>query len=352
MSTRIFLKLSPLQLPGLYNWPMSALDFSLLQRPLIIQNVRIPGRVMLAPMDGYSDSPFRSLCRQFGAALCPSEFINAIDIVNGHPHLKYKTFFSQFERPFCFQLYDDDIERMEVAAQKLVEYTPDLLDINMGCSARNVSNRGAGAGLLRDPQKIAQISAKLVKSLTVPVTAKIRLGWDDASRNYLEVAHILQENGISAITVHARTRKQEYRGSADWSAIAEIKSSVFVPVIGNGDVKSLADAQSLMLQTGCDAVMIGRAAFGNPWVFSGIPRNLIPETEFFQVIQQHLTLMGNLYGDRLGSMLFRRHLSKYLSDWTLSLAQKITLFAIESPVELMQYLHELVKEDNSNVTKI
>ncbi len=321
---------------------MEQIALSDLQKPFYIQNIMIPGRVFLAPMDGYSDSPFRNLCKQFGASLCPSEFINGIDLVNGHPHLKIKTFFLPIERPFCFQLYDDDPERMLIAANKLMELKPDLLDINMGCSARNVSNRGAGAGLLKDPQKIAQIVSSLVKSLTIPITAKIRLGWDDSSRNYLEVVNILQDNGVSAITVHARTRKQEYRGTADWNAIAEIKNSVTIPVIGNGDIKTLEDAMSMVQQTNCDAVMIGRAALGNPWIFSGGSRASAPPDELYEVILKHLIAMGDLYGPRLGTILFRRHLAKYLTEQNLTLENKLALFSIESPSELMLYLKKIL----------
>ena len=218
-------------------------------------------------MDGYTDLPFRLICKQQGSAASISEFINGIDIKQGHPHLPTKLQFSDEERPFAYQVFDDDPNRLLHAALELRKINPDFIDVNMGCSAKNVSNRGAGAGLLKDPQKIALIISSLVKNLDIPITAKIRLGWDDSTRNYLEVAKIIEDNGASAISVHARTRKQEYSGTADWQAIADVKQLVKIPVIGNGDIKIQADVARMMEQTGCDAVMIGRAAIGNPWIF-------------------------------------------------------------------------------------
>ncbi len=232
-----------------------------------IGKVPVYGQVILAPMDGYTDLPFRLLCCQQGSAASISEFINGIDVKNGHPHLQTKLEFLDSERPFAYQLFDDDPDRLLLAAMELRKRNPNFIDINMGCSARNVSNRGAGAGLLKDPQKIARIIDSLVKNLDIPITAKIRLGWDEDTKNYLEVAKIIQDNGASALTVHGRTRKQEYTGTADWNAISEVKQLLSIPVIGNGDVKSHADISRLLSATGCDAAMIGRAAIGNPWIF-------------------------------------------------------------------------------------
>jgi nifR3 family TIM-barrel protein len=193
-----------------------------------IGSIPIFGRYVLAPMDGYTDSPMRRLAKSFGSAICYSEFVNALDIVHGHPHLNTLTTFFEVERPFVYQIYDDNPERFLRAAQKLSQNHPDIIDMNIGCSAKNVSNRGAGAGLLKNPEKIAQIATLLVKNLNLPITAKIRLGWDDTTLNYLEVAHILEDCGVSLITVHGRTRRQEYGGSANWQAIAEVKAAVKV----------------------------------------------------------------------------------------------------------------------------
>jgi tRNA-dihydrouridine synthase B len=299
-----------------------------------IRDVQIPGRVMLAPMDGYTDSPFRSLCREFGSSLSTSEFINGIDVKYGHPHLKYTMAFSPGERPFSYQVFDSDPQRLLEAATKLTKFHPDLIDINMGCSARNVSNRGAGAGLLRHPEKIRQIALDLVKHLHVPVTAKIRLGWDENSRNYHDIARILEDCGISAITVHARTRKQQYQGKADWDAIAEVKSIITIPVIGNGDVNSRNDALRMMQHTGCDAVMIGRAALGNPWVFSNINIKDLSIDQYQSVIFTHLARMIDLYSPRTGVILFRKHLSRYMQDYLPTASIRKKIFSIEDYQEL------------------
>ncbi|MHB1384628.1 MAG: tRNA dihydrouridine synthase, partial [Bellilinea sp.] len=173
-----------------------------------IREIPIFGRIILAPMDGVSDLPFRSLARRLGSAISYTEFINAIDIVNGHPDLARRVQYAEFERPIAFQIFDDDPVRIVDAAQMLLAYHPDIIDVNLGCSAKCVTNRGAGAALLRDPKKIGEIFSNLTRSLPVPVTGKIRLGWDDTSLNYLEVARTIQDNGGSLVSVHGRTRVQ------------------------------------------------------------------------------------------------------------------------------------------------
>lgn len=309
---------------------------------LTIGTIPLYGRLILAPMDGYTDAPFRLLSRQFGSAMSVSEFINAIDVKQGHPHLINKITFSEDERPFAYQVFDDNPERMLAAVLKLRLRNPDFIDVNMGCSARNVSNRGAGAGLLKHPLKIGKIIEDLVRHLDVPVTAKIRLGWDDNSLNYLEVSRIIQESGASAIAVHARTRKQEYSGEANWSAIGEIKAQLRIPVIGNGDVKSLADAQRMMQETGCDAVMIGRAAIGNPWIFAGSQREEQSKQELQKVITAHLQLMVAHYGERIGVVLFRKHLTRYLHGYLNTPEIRREVYSIENQSDLMQKISRLI----------
>lgn len=311
-----------------------------------IGTVPISGKAILAPMDGYTDLPFRLICRQQGSAASYSEFINGIDIKNGHPHLSTKLTFSDKERPFAYQVFDDDPERLLNAAIELCKYNPDFIDVNMGCSARNVSNRGAGAGLLKDPQKIAAIIKSLVNNLNIPVTAKIRLGWDESTRNYLEVAKILEDNGASAITVHARTRKQEYSGDADWQAIGEVKQAVKIPVIGNGDVQSQADVFRLLLQTGCDGVMIGRAAIGNPWIFNYV-QNTPGKLELFQMIQMHLGLMTEQYGLKIGIIVFRKHLVKYLGKYLNTREIRTEIFSIVEEMPLLEFIFNLLELEKS-----
>ena len=228
----------------------------------------------------------------------------------------------------------------------------DIIDINMGCSEASVSGRGAGAGLLRTPAKIAQIFDRLSRELKVPVTGKIRLGWDETSRNYLEVAHILEDNGASAIAVHGRTKEQGYKGEANWTAIAEIKAAVKIPVIGNGDVKRVADIDRLKAQTGCDAVMIARAAIGNPWIFQRKDREQIAFAEKATLIRRHLAAMLDYYGPARGLILFRKHVVKYIkgapgaADVHLSL---VTCTTADEFIELFSHWeeHNLAKKDSA-----
>lgn len=278
----------------------------------LIGTLPVLGDAILAPMDGFSDLPFRSLCRQFGSALSYTPFVNAMEILADQPRARRLLEFLPAERPVVFQLFDSDEERLLQAARSVLDLGPDVLDINMGCSVRCVSGRGAGAGLLRDPRKVGRIISSLVRALPIPVTAKIRLGWDAGSRNYLEVARAVAEGGGSLLAVHARTREQAYAGRADWDAIAAVKAAVAIPVIGNGDVQRVEDIQRLRDHTGCDGVMIGRGAIGNPWIFQRRERRELPTGEIVATVRQHARRMVEYYGERDGLVLFRKHLTRYL----------------------------------------
>lgn len=297
-----------------------------------------PGDVILAPMDGFSDLPFRSICRELGSAMSYTGFINTFDILQKHPHVAQKLAFLPQERPVVFQIFDSDLDRLLEVALRLQELGPDRIDINMGCSVNCVSERGAGAGLLRTPLKIARIFRTLSRALAVPVSGKIRLGWDDDNRNYLLVARIIEENGGMLVAVHARTRAQGYGGLADWDAIAEIKQAVSIPVIGNGDVRTVGDIERLRDYTGCDAVMIGRAAIGNPWIFSRLDRQEVPPEQVRAVMLEHLERMRSFYGEEPGLVLFRKHASRYLSPLPLTKEQRQRLLTAGSSLEFLELL--------------
>ncbi|MDD5371731.1 MAG: tRNA-dihydrouridine synthase [Anaerolineaceae bacterium] len=283
----------------------------------MVGSVPVYGDLILAPMDGITDLPLRVMLREMGSAMSYTGFINAISVVNHDTHTDPVLAYEEIERPVVFQLFDDSPERMLQAALMLLERNPDIIDVNMGCSAKTVAGRGAGAGLLVEPHKIERIFKLLTRNLDVPITGKIRLGWDDESRNYLQVAKIIEENGGKLVAVHGRTKKQGYTGLADWTPIAEIKAAISIPVIGNGDVTRVADIQAIQTQTGCDAVMIGRGALLNPWLFRRLDREEVPPAEVFRVIVQHLERSLAFYGEERGLVLFRKFTSRYLSPYDM-----------------------------------
>lgn len=309
-----------------------------------VGDIPIWGKTILSPMDGFSDLPFRAMVRRLGSAMSYSEFVNALDVVNGHPRLDERLTFLEQERPVVFQVFDDDPDRLVRAALLLAERGPDIIDVNMGCSARSVSGRGAGAGLLRTPEKIAAIFRKLSDKLEIPVTGKIRLGWDADSLNYLEVARIVQDNGGQLLAVHGRTKRQAYRGRANWAAIAEIKAALEIPVIGNGDVTRVADIERMMAETGCDGVMIGRAAIGNPWIFAGLDREEVSDEQVRDTMLAHLDSMLAFYGAQRGLVLFRKHAARYISPYRLSKAQRQTLLTAETAEDFLDLLDAIVLE--------
>jgi nifR3 family TIM-barrel protein len=308
-----------------------------------IGNLPVCGDLILSPMDGFSDLPFRSVCRDLGSALSYTEFINALDILQRHPFIDEKLAFLPEERPVVFQIFDSEPERLLDVALRLQERGPDVIDVNMGCSARTVSGRGAGAGLLREPAKIARIFSLLSRALQVPVTGKIRLGWDDDSRNYLDVARAVEENGGKLIAVHARTRQQGYGGQADWHAIGEVKAAVSIPVLGNGDVRTVADIERMKFLTGCDGVMIGRAAVGNPWIFSRLDRQDVPVEEVRRVIELHLLRMLSFYGEARGLVIFRKHANQYLTASGLSSEIRRTLLTTSSADEFQCLVRQVLE---------
>jgi nifR3 family TIM-barrel protein len=202
--------------------------------------------------------------------------VNVDELRSRKPTVKawQKLKFHPTERPMTFQIYGHDEDRLVETAVRLQEFGPDIIDINMGCCVKDIAGRGAGSGMLCQPDKIARVFTRLSRLLRIPVTGKIRLGWDDSSRNHTTIAKILEDSGASLIAVHGRTKAQAFKGEADWDAIAEVKQTVSLPVIGNGDVRTVADITRIKAHTGCDGVMIGRAAIGNPWVFARKDRSV------------------------------------------------------------------------------
>jgi nifR3 family TIM-barrel protein len=229
-----------------------------------------------------------------------------------------------------FQIYGHDEQRLISTAIRLQEFGPDIIDINMGCYVKNIAERGAGSGMLCQPDKIARVYSQLSRALDVPVTGKIRLGWDEQSRNYLTVARILQDSGASLIAVHGRTKAQAYKGEADRDAIPEIKQAVQIPVLGNGDVRTVADIARIRAHTHCDGVMIGRGAIGNPWIFAGKDRETVTLREKILLMRRHLGLNLDFYGHTTGLLLFRKHAARYIQGLPGEELLRIPLLTCES----------------------
>ena len=306
-----------------------------------IGTLPVLGDIILAPMDGISDHPFRLLTRRLGSAMSYTEFINGIDLQYSPPHLEDHLRYSDEERPLVYQIFDDSPDRLLQAALKLQKRKPDVIDVNMGCSARTVCGRGAGAGLLKDPKKIASIVSSLSKVLNIPLTVKIRLGWDETQINYLEVAQICEENGAKAIAVHGRLRTQSYDTPANWDPIAEVKQAVSIPVIGNGDIKTAADIDRMKNHTGVDAVMVARAALGNPWIFSRLERSQISVEQVRKTTFEQLGLMTAFYGPNRGSVLMRKFVKKYLAPYNLLPETTQSLMTCPDPDQFSDLLDQV-----------
>ena len=291
-------------------------------------------------MDGYSDLPFRVLCREYGSAMSYTEFVAAEAVIHNAKKAMRMFDYAPMEKPcLSFQIFGADEDKIVLAAQKLEQLQPGIIDLNMGCSVPNVSGRGAGAGLLRDPAKIGRIFYRMSRTVSVPVTGKIRLGWDHQSRNYREVARMLEDNGASLVAVHARTKEMKYNGHADWDAIAEVKQAVKIPVIGNGDVKTADDIDRMKAHTGCDGVMIARAAIGNPWIFQRRNRAEVTVQEMVALSKRHLQLMVDYYGD-FGLILFRKHAVKYIHGLPGAAEMRGQLVTCKSPTLFVELLEQ------------
>lgn len=285
-----------------------------------IGNITIEGKAALAPMAGVADKVFRQLCKDFGAAYVVSEMVSSKGLSFSDRRTEELMALSSGEHPAAIQLFGDDPEVMAQAAQKALRFGPDVLDINMGCPAPKVNSSGGGASLMKDPALCARITAAVVKAAGIPVTVKIRKGWDENSVNAVEVAKRCEEAGAAAITVHGRTRAQMYAPPADWDIIAQVKQAVSIPVIGNGDVAEPEDAARLYEHANCDLIMIGRGACGNPWIFQRINALLEHEVvlpapgpaERMRVMCRHIRALCQEKGEAHAMREARKHAAWYM----------------------------------------
>lgn len=280
--------------------------------------------LLLAPMEDVSDPPFRAVCKENGADLMYTEFISSEGLIRDAAKSRQKLDIFEYERPIGIQLFGGDIGNMVQSAEIAAAARPDLVDINYGCPVKAVACRGAGAALLQDIPKMVKMTAEIVKCTTLPVTVKTRLGWDESTKNILEVAERLQDIGIQALSVHGRTRVQMYKGEADWTLIGKIKENprIHIPIFGNGDIDTPQKAMEYKNRYGVDGVMIGRAAIGYPWIFREIKEYLrtgqmaSPPTmaERVQATKKHFEFSIRWKGDRLGVFEMRRHYTNYFKS--------------------------------------
>lgn len=314
--------------------------------------------LLLAPMEDVSDPPFRYVCKQQGADLMYTEFISSEGLIRNAAKSTHKLDVFEYERPIGIQLFGSDINSMYEAALIAEQAKPDLIDINYGCPVKQVACKGAGAALLQDIPKMVSMTKKIVDSVNLPVTVKTRLGWDDKTKNILEVAERLQDIGIKALTVHARTRSQMYKGSADWTLLGELKNNprIIIPVFGNGDVDTPQKVVEMKNRYGVDGIMIGRASIGYPWIFNQVKQYLAGNTSYsvpgiderIEVCRTHLLKSVEWKGNVLGILEMRRHYTNYFKGMDHIRDYRVKLVTSNHLDELLETL-ELIKEKYSVV---
>lgn len=310
------------------------------------RDFEVSNEVFLAPMAGVTDLPFRLICKRFGCGLLYTEMINAKALCYDDANTKKMLNIMDEEHPVAVQIFGSEPEFMGKAAKILNDYPNEILDINMGCPAPKVVKNGDGSALMRNPELAKKVLSSVVENSSKPVTLKIRKGWDDNSVNALEIALIAQEVGVDAITIHGRTREQYYAGNADWDIIKLIKDNLDIPVIGNGDVTSIEDAIKIKNDTNCDAIMIGRGAQGNPWIFERINHYLKtgeilppPTTdEKIGVAIDHMKLAIEEDGEYVAVREMRKHIGWYLKGMKNSARIRDKINKLEDPEEVIKTL--------------
>lgn len=318
-----------------------------------IGNISLPEfPLLLAPMEDVSDPPFRAVCKDNGADLMFSEFISSEGLIRDAMKSRQKLDFEEEERPFGIQIFGGDEEALGMSARICETVNPDLVDINFGCPVKKVAMKGAGAGVLKDIDLMVRLTESVVKSTSLPVTVKTRLGWDDNTKNIEEVAERLQDVGIKALSIHGRTRSQMYKGEADWTLIAKVKNNprINIPIFGNGDIDSAEKAVEYKNRYGVDGIMIGRAAIGYPWIFNEIKHfvktgeHLAPPTveQRVEVCRKHLHKSYKWKGPKVGIFEMRRHYANYLKGLPNIKEYRSKLVTMMTVEEIDAVLDEIV----------
>ena len=311
-----------------------------------IGNIELSSPLVLAPMAGVTDLPFRVICRRYGCGMTVSEMVSAKGLIYKNVKTTEMLRIDPEERPTAIQLFGSVPSELAEAAKMVEASGADIIDFNMGCPVPKIVNNGEGSALMKNPQLAYEVLAAMVEAVKIPVTVKFRAGWDENNINAVEIAQLAEKAGVAAVAVHGRTRKQFYEGKADWSVIADVKRTVKIPVFGNGDIHTVADGLRMLEETHCDGLMVGRGADGNPWLFSRLKATLagepIPEEpsleERLQQVQEHLRMLVDFKGEYIAVKEMRRHVCTYLKGMPKAAEYRSRFHQMDTEAQFLELL--------------